>query len=616
MSKQLIDKINKYENDTNTISNDTNAINNNTNNKSYYNTRKSNKNINFIYNNENDESEDENDSDYTDSDDYDDNEIQISYKEKKIQIYNYIKKYINNNTNTINITKTKTNNNIPKNNTKLIHKIKEDTYKFYDYLIINQPHLTIENIKLHINCFINYTPEQKTQLLNSFTTIINITDIKIPKLFKIMNSTLDTYYKKLALNKLQLLEQMKIGDNEYFKLNNWLDTLIEIPFNIYKTPKYLDKENLNNPLNYINEAQKHMDKVIYGQQKTKTHIIEILAKMINNPKTLGSVFAIQGEAGTGKTTLIKDGLSEVFGLPFVFISLGGAQDRTFLSGSNYVYEGSNCGKIIQSLKHSQCMNPIFYFDELDKVSTTDRGQEIINLLVHLTDYTQNNQFMDDYMDGIVIDLSRATFIFSFNDKSKISPILLDRMELIQFNSYTLIEKKYIATHFLLPSIIKNIFGENNNKKINLTDTMLDKIIQIPNSFDTSNTSNTSRPIINTINNNTIKNNSIKKKKINITNHSIIKTSNYNNCKYHKNNINKNFLRQLLLKNNSSNNSSNNSNNSSNKSISNKYGGVRYIKKRIEKIILKLNLDIIIGNIKLVENKKEINIDDKYIEEIL
>jgi len=614
MNKQVIEKIEKCENDIKLINdkiyniitnyeklNSNNEfIINNTDKKTHYNTRQTNKNIKFNYDNKDiDDNDDESDSDYTYNDDYSENEIEenellIASNEKQTHIKKYIKKYINSvcdNNYTCNDT-------CNDNKKKINKKVKENTFKFFENLIINQPQLSIENIKLHITYFIDYTPEQQTQLLTSFTNIINITDTKIPKLFKIMNSTLDTYYKKIALNKLQLLEQMKIGDNEYFKLNNWLDTLLNIPFNIYKTPKYLDKENIKNPLKYINEAQIQMDNIIYGQQKTKSHIIEILAKMIKNPKTLGSVFAIHGEAGTGKTTLIKDGLSEVFGLPFVFISLGGSQDKTFLSGSNYVYEGSNCGKIIQSLKQSQCMNPIFYFDELDKVSNTDRGHEIINLLVHLTDYTQNSQFIDDYMDGIVIDLSRATFIFSFNDKSKISPILLDRMELIQFNSYTLIEKKYIAKQFLLPNIVKNIFGENNNKEINLSDSNLDKIVTIPQKLIYNNTS---------INNNS--NNKIKKKKeSDITNHSIIKTSKYNNYKYHKNKINETILNNLFLKKNNSNNNYNN--------YSNKYGGVRYIKKRIEKIISKLNVDIIMGNIKLINNKKEINIDNKYIEEIL
>ena len=410
--------------------------------------------------------------------------------------------------------------------------LKDQCITFYTNLNKTQNYLNINQIYEHINYFINYTDEQRLYVLDTFNNIINLTDTKIPRLFKIINSSLDIYYKKIGLNKIELLEKMKKGDNEYFKLSQWIDTFLEIPFNIYKIPKYLDKNIIENPKVYLEDAQKHLDKVIYGQQNTKTHIIEILAKMISNPKTMGSVFAIQGEAGTGKTTLIKDGLSEVFGLPFIFISLGGAQDRTFLSGSNYVYEGSSCGKIVQSLKKSQCMNPIFYFDELDKVSTTDKGQEIINLLIHLTDYTQNNTFMDDYMDGIVLDLSRATFIFSFNDKLKISPILLDRMDIIKFHSYTINEKKHIATTFLLPNIIKNIFG-NTNQNIILSNKQIDDIVCIP---------------------------LLCKKNSNVTNTTYSRI--LNKYKFKKN-IN----------------------------VKNKYGGVRYIKQRLEKLISKINVKI-------------------------
>ena len=336
----------------------------------------------------------------------------------------------------------------------------------------------------------------------------------------------------------------------------------------------MDTLILQTPSLYLTEAQQHLDKVIYGQQETKRHIIEILAKMITNPKTMGSVFAIQGDAGTGKTTLIKDGLSEVFGLPFIFISLGGAQDRPFLSGSNYVYEGSACGKILQSLKQSQCMNPIFYFDELDKVSNTDKGQEIINMLIHLTDYTQNNHFMDDYMDGIVIDLSRATFIFSFNDKLKISPILLDRMEIIKFHPYTLTEKKHIANTFLLPNIIKNIFGDNK-KEIVLTNIQLEQIVKIPGVYTNTNTSSTKNVSgTSKIHNVITKNNLInKKRKYNYNSNSNINS----NCK--------------------------------------KYGGVRYIKKRLERLVSKINVEIITGNIK-TKNNNSFVINDNLIKTII
>ena len=357
---------------------------------------------------------------------------------------------------------------------------KEKVILFYNKLIQNQPQLkdNYDSLTEHITYFIEQPAEQREIIQENLEKVFNITNTKTPRLFKILNSTLDTYHKKIALNKLHILETMQKSDSEYFKISQWLDTFLEIPFNTYKTPSYLDTQittNTTNTAKYLNESRKHLDTVIYGQNQTKQHIIEILARMIRNPKTLGSVFAIYGEAGTGKTTLIKEGLSHIFGLPFIFISLGGAQDRATLAGSNYVYEGSSCGKIIQSLKQSQCMNPIFYFDELDKTSGTEKGNEIINLLIHLTDYTQNSHFMDDYMDGIAIDLSRATFIFSFNDKNKVSPVLLDRMEIIKFNSYSNKEKMVIARDFLLPNVVKNVFNDDSIR-VDISDANMLKIV--------------------------------------------------------------------------------------------------------------------------------------------
>jgi len=580
-------------NSNNTINNSNKTIKSNVSrDKEYikpYNTRESNKYVKFNkYNSVDDLIE--TDSDDTDYNEYEDKENDEDEKndenndennecDEYEDTYKDIKKYIDNHI--------KIKNNKNKIDEKTQTLIKTQTYTFYENLIHYQPKLDLATIKYHIDFFLDYDIEQQTQLVISFTELLDLKIIKTPYLFKIMNSTLDLYYKKIALNKLQLLEKMTPDNNEYFKLSQWIDTLLDIPFNIYKTPHYLDNKKIQNSATYLKESKEYMDTIIYGQQKTKEHIIEILAKMISNPKTLGSVFAIHGEAGTGKTTLIKDGLSTIFGLPFIFISLGGAQDRTFLAGSNYVYEGSACGKIIQSLKQSQCMNPIFYFDELDKVSNTDKGQEIINLLVHLTDYSQNSHFNDDYMDGIALDLSRATFIFSFNDKEKISPILLDRMEMIKFNSYTKIEKKYIAQHFLLPTVIKNVFGEGTDKKIELLDEQLDKIIVKPKSFN----SIYNIPVYNNQKqNNQKQNNQKQNNKTNKTN------------KTNKKNPQHKIINKLIEKNKKK----------ININYNNNYGGVRYIKKRIEKILAKMNVDIIMGTLKL-KNNNIITIDNKYID---
>jgi ATP-dependent Lon protease len=208
---------------------------------------------------------------------------------------------------------------------------------------------------------------------------------------------------------------------------------------------------------YLVDSRQILDNAIYGQVRTKDHIIQIISKLISNPtaENGGNVFAIYGPPGTGKTTIIKKGLAEALKIPFAFISLGGASDSSFLDGHNYTYEGSNPGKIVDVLVKSRCVNPIFYFDELDKVSTTARGAEIINLLIHLVDSSQNTHFADKYFNELPLDLSKAIFVFSFNDVTKINPILLDRMELIKVDGFNDNEKFIIAKQYLLPEILQN-----------------------------------------------------------------------------------------------------------------------------------------------------------------
>lgn len=133
------------------------------------------------------------------------------------------------------------------------------------------------------------------------------------------------------------------------------------------------------------------------------------------------------------------------------------------------------GKIAELLIKTQCMNPIIFFDELDKVSETPKGTELYNILVHLTDSSQNDRYNDRYFSELDIDLSKALLVFSYNDESKINPILLDRMIKIRIpNGYTTKEKIHIAKHHLLPELIEE-FGLNTND-ILFTDAILEDII--------------------------------------------------------------------------------------------------------------------------------------------
>jgi ATP-dependent Lon protease len=154
--------------------------------------------------------------------------------------------------------------------------------------------------------------------------------------------------------------------------------------------------------------------------------------------------------------LAKDGISKILGREFTFIALGGTGDASFLEGHSYTYEGSMWGKIVQILIESKCMNPVIYFDELDKVSDTPRGEEIIGILTHLTDTTQNNQFHDKYFSEVDFDLSKCLFIFSYNDESKVNPILRDRMYRIQTKGYNTKEKIIITKNYMLPKILEQV----------------------------------------------------------------------------------------------------------------------------------------------------------------
>ena len=510
---------------------------------------------------------------------------------------------INNKAKITNITKYIVNI-IKLNSAKYLYEpnIKRYTLILYNYLTLEHSYLDVETVKPHIKYFLELDTQQRIDILQNFANLSSSSINNIsnkPKIFKILESTLSDFHKKIVLCKLQNLETMQPSDSEYYKLLQWIDNILDIPFNIYKQPIYITESTVQShtqsqsqsqsPSIIFSNARQYLDTVIYGQHTTKQHILEIIAKMISNPQTQGSVFAVEGEPGTGKTTLIKNGLSHVLGLPFIFISLGGAQDSSYLSGENYSYVGSKCGKIIQALKEAKCLNPIFYFDELDKVSNTERGQEIINLLIHITDYSQNQHFLDYYMDGITIDLSRATFIFSFNDRQKVCPILLDRMNIIKFNPYTIDEKKHIIEFYLLPLIATQYF---NNKYTITFYNDIHKNIILNNIINTNTNTNTNilDKIQWTLTNNThiiLNNTSITDTEAHNTitdteEHNTItdthKIHMYKNKKISKKKHN-HIYKSILKYRNTINKCNNN-------------GGVRYIIRKIETIISKINIDIL------------------------
>jgi ATP-dependent Lon protease len=337
-------------------------------------------------------------------------------------------------------------------------------------LIQNVNIYSLDKLNELLEYFISKSVEEQKSICDKIERqYANITRVPIelakPKILTILESGLSLYHQKLLISKLEILEKMDTQDAEYWKLSQWLETLLAIPFGIYiDTRPGTTPGTKPGAQSSLQSARAKLDSVIYGQQSTKSHMLEIIARMISNPTTQGSIFAVEGLPGCGKTTLIKDGFSQILGLPFEFIPLGGANESAYLAGQNYTYIGSAPGRIIQALKKAKCMNPIFYFDELDKVSTTERGFEIMNLLIHITDPAQNGFFQDLYMDGIPVDLSRAIFVFSFNDRRLVNPILLDRMEIIRFHTYTPADKAIIIERHLIPQIMNKYYGIDSRIK--------------------------------------------------------------------------------------------------------------------------------------------------------
>ena len=306
--------------------------------------------------------------------------------------------------------------------------------------------------------FTKFEEEQKQEFLNKFKAITEADSNSEPVLFKIVNLDLPEDQKNNILTEYMNIENSM---SEKSKLKSWLENLLKIPFGKQTGINLENLQNVNDIKNFINKLQTRMNEAVFGHNEAKKKIIEIMAQYISNPDSKGNCLGIWGPPGNGKTTLIKEGIAKAMDRSFVFISLGGASDASFLEGHSYTYEGSIYGRIAQGLMKSDCMNPIIYFDELDKISNTPKGQEITNLLVHLTDPAQNSEFMDKYFYNVKLDLSKATFIFSYNDPHKVDPILRDRITQVETKYLLTSQKIKIAQNYLLPSILTDM-GLNSN----------------------------------------------------------------------------------------------------------------------------------------------------------
>jgi len=298
--------------------------------------------------------------------------------------------------------------------------------------------------------------ENQKRIIKELREINKITRIEKPYRMTLLESEIPVQFKAAAMKKINSLRHMEPGSGEYYKIKNWVDTFMRIPFGKFEGLPISMSDGVEKCHDFMANAQKILDEAVYGLNDAKMQIMQMLGQLVTNPKSIGTAIAIHGPPGTGKTSLVKEGISKILNRPFAFIALGGATDSSFLEGHGYTYEGSTWGKILQILIDSKCMNPVIYFDELDKISETPRGEEIAGILTHLTDTTQNSQFHDKYFAEINFDLSKCLFIFSYNDEHKVNPILKDRMYRIKTKGYSQKEKTVITNNYLLPRICEQV----------------------------------------------------------------------------------------------------------------------------------------------------------------
>ena len=257
--------------------------------------------------------------------------------------------------------------------------------------------------------------------------------------------------REASRKQLNRLRMMQPASSEYGVTRTYLETLLDIPW------KTFTEDNLQ-----INNARTVLNEDHYGLEKVKKRIVEYLAvrKLKNDMK--GPIICLVGPPGVGKTSLGKS-IARSLGRKFVRISLGGVHDEAEIRGHRRTYVGALPGRIVQALRKAGTANPVLMLDEIDKIGRDFRGDPSASLL-EVLDPEQNGTFSDHYVE-LPIDLSKVLFVTTANMLDTISGPLRDRMEVIEIEGYTFLDKVHISRQFLLPKQLENHGITENNLKI-------------------------------------------------------------------------------------------------------------------------------------------------------
>lgn len=354
------------------------------------------------------------------------------------------------------------------------YNMKKEPKAVQDFVKLVTTPLEDNTIDAQIDQFKALPELKQKELLEALEKRPTITDTGVNLMLRILTLKLPQEVKAMILAKYNSLQNMDPSSTEYFKLRNWLDKAVSIPFGEVKGFPVKIEDGTDACSAFMERARKCLDEAIFGQDESKLQILQFISTKLANPDMTGTCILLVGPPGVGKTSLIKNGIAKALDWPFQFISLGGDSDASTYTGHQLVYESSHCGKIVNSLVAAKSMSSVILFDEVDKISTTAKGEEVQNILIHLTDPAANTHFEDKYLAGVPIDLSKIMFVFSANDINKIDKVLLDRLMVIKLDGYDLKQKTTIAEQYLLPNALKDV---NLVERVAISKDILKYIIQ-------------------------------------------------------------------------------------------------------------------------------------------
>ncbi|HEY4544590.1 MAG TPA: endopeptidase La [Tissierellaceae bacterium] len=278
---------------------------------------------------------------------------------------------------------------------------------------------------------------------------------------KIKEIGFDENIEKKLLKEVDRFKTISPHSQESGVIQTYLDWIVDLPWN-KESEEILD----------IKKSREILDKDHYGLKEVKERILEFLAVRQFTDSIKGPILCLVGPPGVGKTSIARS-VADSMNREFVRMSLGGVRDEAEIRGHRRTYVGSMPGRIINSIKEADTKNPVFLLDEIDKIGSDFRGDPA-SALLEVLDPEQNSTFKDHYLD-VPFDLSKVMFITTANSLSTIPRPLLDRMEVIEINSYIEDEKVEIAKRYLIPKQMKEHGLEEN--QLQISDKAVVKVIR-------------------------------------------------------------------------------------------------------------------------------------------